>query len=72
MSNKVKDLGIKNHMYYFFDYIVNIKNFDPNNIEIDQKSYKHILIYYLEYVVIKDLKYVKINSVNLLYLIFRK
>ena len=71
MSNKVKDLGIKNHMYYFFDYI-NIKNFDPNNIEIDEKSYKDILIYYIGYVVIKDLKYVKINSVNLLYLIFRK
>ena len=35
-------------------------------------SYKNILIYYIEYVTIKDSKYVKINSVNPLRLIFRK
>ena len=43
-----------------------------NNIEIDEKSYKNILIYYIEYVTIKDSKNVKINSVNLLYFIFSK
>ena len=53
-----------NHIYYFFDDIINIKFFDPNNIKIDEKSYKNILIYYIGYVTIKDLKYVKINSVN--------
>ena len=36
------------------------------------KSYQDILIYYIEYVMIKDLKYVAVNSVNLLYLIFSK
>ena len=72
MSNKVKDISIKNHTYYFFDDIINIKNFDPNNIKIDEKSYKNILIYYIGYVTIKDSKYVKINSVNPLYLIFNK
>ena len=25
MSNKVKDIGIKNHMYYFLNDIINIK-----------------------------------------------
>ena len=35
-------------------------------------SYKDILIYYIEYVTIKDSKYVKISSVNPLYLIFSK
>ena len=29
MSNKVKDIDIKNRTYYFFDDI-NIKSFDPN------------------------------------------
>ena len=48
MSNKVKDISMKNHTYYFFDDIINIKKFDPNNIEIDEKSYKNILIYYIE------------------------
>ena len=52
--------------------MINIKNFDPNNIKLDEKSYKNILIYYIGYVMIKDLKYVKIYSVNPLYLIFIK
>ena len=72
MSNKIKDIDIKNHTYYFFDDIINIKNFDPNNIQIDEKSYKNILIYYIGYVTIKDSKHLKINSVNPLNLIFGK
>ena len=42
-----------------------------NNIKIDEKSYKNILIYYTGYVTIKGSKYSKIYSVNPLYLIFR-
>ena len=72
MSNKVKYISIKNHPNYFFDDIINIKNFDPNNIKMDERSYKNILIYNIAYVTIKDLKYMKINSVNLLHLIFNK
>ena len=53
MSNKVKDVNIKNRTYYFFNDIINIENFDHNNIKIDEKPYKSILIYYLEYVTIK-------------------
>ena len=68
MSNKVKDIDTKNRTYYFFNDIINIKNFDPNNIKINE----NILIYYIGYVTIKDLKYVKINSVNPLYFIFNK
>ena len=40
MGNTVKDINIKNHVYYFFDDTINIKIFDPNNIKIDEKSYK--------------------------------
>ena len=58
MSNKVKDINIKNQTYYFFDDVINIKDFDPNNIKIDRKSCKNILIYYIGYVTIK--KYLKI------------
>ena len=72
MSNKVKEIEVKNQTYYFFDDIINIKNFDPNNIKIDEKSYKNILIYYIGYVTIKNSKYIKIDSVNPLYLIFNK
>ena len=56
MSNKVKDISIKNHTYYFFDDIINIKNFDPNGIKVDEKSYKNVLIYYIEYLTIKHSK----------------
>ena len=51
--------------YYFFNDIIDIKNFDPNNIKINEELYKNILIYYIGYVTIKDSKYVKINGVNL-------
>ena len=54
MNNKVKDISIKNHTYYFFNNTINIKNFDPNNVKIDEKSYKNMLIYYTGYVTIKD------------------
>ena len=45
MSNKFKDMSIKNTTYYFFNDITNIDNFDSNNIKIDEKSYKNILNY---------------------------
>ena len=65
---RVKDINLKNHTYYFFDDIINIKDFDPNNIKTGEKSYKIILIYYIGYVTIK--KDLKIHIVNPLYLIF--
>ena len=52
MSNKFKYINIKNRTYYFSNDIINIENFDANNIKIDEKSYKNILIYYIGYVTI--------------------
>ena len=72
MNNKVKYIAIKNQTHYIFNDINNIKNFDPNKIKIDEKSYKNIFIYYIGYVTIKDWQYVKLKSVNLVYLIFNK
>ena len=69
MAHKFKDVDIKNHKYYFVVDIINIKYFDPNKIEVDEKSYKDILIYYIGYVMIKNSKYMKINNVNPLYLL---
>ena len=45
---------------------------DPNNIKIDEKSYKNILIYYIGYVMINGSKYIKLNSVNPSYLIINQ
>ena len=35
MSNKVKDIDIENRIYYFFNNVINLKHFDPDNIKID-------------------------------------
>ena len=45
MSNKIKDISIKNHTYYFFNGNVNIKTFDPNNIKIDKKNHTKIFLF---------------------------
>ena len=66
----VKQMNIKNRTYYFFDDMINIKNFDSNLLKIDKKSYKNIDIYYIGYIIIKNIcGYENINSVNPLYLI---
>ena len=52
--------------------MVNIQNLDPNKINIDEKSYKNILIYWVKYEMVKNLSYMKINSVNHLYFIIDK
>ena len=49
--------------------MINITNFDPNLLKIDKKSYKTIDICYIGYITMKDSDYVKIKSVNPLYLI---
>ena len=49
--------------------ILLIENLDPNNINIDKKSYKNMLIYNIRYMTIKE--YVKTYRVNPLYLILR-
>ena len=72
MGNKFKDIDIKNRTCYFFNDMINNKNLNLKKIKIDEKSYKNILIYYIGYVTFKDLRYVKINSVNPLYLIINK
>ena len=60
ISNKVKDIGIKNRRYYFVNDVISIENFDSNNIKIDEKSMKDIRIYSNGYMTIKDSKYTKI------------
>ena len=65
----IKQINIKNRTYYFFDDMINIKDFIPSLIKIDKKSYKNIDIYHIGYVTMKDSDFVKINGVNPLHLI---
>ena len=60
----IKEINIKYRPCYFFDDIINIKDFDSNLLKIDKKSYKNIDIYYIGYITMKDFDYVKVNSVS--------
>ena len=67
---QVKEINIKNRGYYFYDDMINIKNFHSNLLKIDKKSHKDIDIYYIGYITIKKFGDCEnIHSVNPLYLI---
>ena len=51
--NSLKEIDIKNRTFYFFDDMINIKNFDPNEFKIDERPYKNILIYHIGYVMVR-------------------
>ena len=38
----IRHINIKNCTYYFFNDMINIKNFDSSLLKIDKKSYKNI------------------------------
>ena len=50
----VKDINIKKLHALLFEDIINIKDFDPNNIKRDENPFKNILIYYIGYVTNKS------------------
>ena len=66
---EVKQINIQNRTYYFYNDIIDLKDFEPNLVKIDKKSYKNIDIYYIGYITIKKIDdYESIYSVNPLYL----
>ena len=65
----LKELSINNSTYYFYNDIINLKDFHSNLLKIDKKQYKEIDIYYIGYITIKKIGNCKnIKSVNPLYL----
>ena len=66
----VKQIDIKNRTYYFYNDIIDLKNFDARLLKIDKKSYKNIGIYNTGYITIKKIDDCEnIQSVNRFYLI---
>ena len=39
----IKHINVKNRTYYFFNYMINIKEFDLSLLKIDKKPYKNIV-----------------------------
>ena len=65
----VKQINIKNRIYYFYNDIIDLENFKSNLLKIDRTSYKSIGIYNIGYITIKKIDDCgNINSVNPLYL----
>ena len=67
---EIKQINIKNQTYYFYNGMINIKDFDAKSLKIDKKSYKNIGIYNIGYIAKKKIDdYENIYSVNSLYII---
>ena len=50
---QVKELNIKNQSYYFFDNMIDIRNFHSSLLKVDKKAYEDVDIYYIGYITIK-------------------
>ena len=44
----VKQIDIKNRTYYFYNDIIDLKNFDTRLLKIDKKSYKNLIFTILD------------------------
>ena len=66
---EVKRINIKSRTYYFYNDIIDLKDFDARLLKINKKSHKSIDIYYIGYITIKIIDdYESIYSMNPLYL----
>ena len=62
---EIKQVNIKNRTYYFYNDIIDLKNFDVRLLKIDKKSYKNISIYNIRYITISKIGDCEnINSLN--------
>ena len=67
---EVRQINVKTRTYYFYNDIIDLKNFDARLLKIDKKSFKGIDIYYIGYITIKKIDDCEnIYSVNPLYLL---
>ena len=53
---EVKQINIKNGTYYFYNDIINLKDFDAILLKADKKSYENIDVYYSEYITMKKIE----------------
>ena len=46
----IRQLNIKSRTYYFYNNLINIKNFNSNNLKLDKKSVLGNDVYYIGYI----------------------
>ena len=66
----IRQLNIKGKTYYFYNDLINIKNFNINNLKLDKKGVLGNDVYYIGYITEKPQW--DVNSVNPLYLIINR
>ena len=64
-----RQVNIKSPQHYFFNSMINIKNFDPSLLSIDKISFKSTdsIIYDIEHITMKS-----VDNARSLYLIFNR
>ena len=64
---EVKQINIKNRTYYFYNDIINLKNFESKLLKIDKKNHTKTLVFtILDILQLKKLMIVKIFTVLIL------
>ena len=43
----IKQINIKHRTYYFYNGMINIKDFDSSLLKLNKKLFKNIVIYYI-------------------------
>ena len=59
--NEFKEGRIQNDTCYYFDDIIQLEDFDIDNILIDAKSYENVLIYNISFKTLIDSKPLRIR-----------
>ena len=54
LMGNIKQINIKDRANYFFNDMINIKDFDSSLIKTKKKSHKNIGIYNISYITIKN------------------
>ena len=65
-----RQMNIKNRTYYFYNDLINIKDFNARLLKLDKKTSMGLSIYYIGYVTKKP-KW-NVNSLNPLYLMINR
>ena len=58
--NQAKQINIKNRTYYFYNDMINFKNFESSLLKINRKTDKNIGIYNIGCITIKKLMIMKV------------
>ena len=66
----IREPNIEGRIYYFYNDLINIKNFSNNNLKLDKKSALSNDVYYIGYITKKPQW--NVSSVNPLYLMINK